>query len=175
MCMCIPLHGGSNGLPGIVGEKGFRFEIMNGYMRDTVINLMDDSRSSIQGGIFTVSLSFDCIDCQNRELGCGIYCDNQWGGNRDEQYCFIPLTFKILGNNHFRLERDTSRQVVTNSTASAIWIESSEDMKAILYELCDRQGWYIECKPARNTELSELILIKASSPDKRLYSSYLSR
>ena len=154
-----------------VKEDGFRFEIMKGYLKSTMISLMDKSRDELPGGIFNVSISLHCTDPQGNDLGCGIYCDNQWGGNRNEKYYFIPLRFENIGGNHFRLERDLTRKPLTNNGMPTDWADETPEMKVIIDELCDPSGWHIESRTLDETGLSELTLIKAADPEKRLYHS----
>ena len=111
------------------GDKGRRFDIVQGYMKDVIVDIMYDETAPIPGGIFAISFSFDCVDFQGKDLGCGLYCDNQWGGNRDEQYYFIPLKYEIIGKNHFRLSPDGTRKTVTNKGAPVEWIRESEGIE----------------------------------------------
>lgn len=148
-------------------DKGRRFEIVQGYMKDVIVDMMYDETAPIPGGIFAVSFSFDCVDFEGKELGCGLYCDNQWGGNKDEQYYFIPLEYEIIGKNHFRLRVDNARPVMTNKDAPLQWVEKSEDMSKLLKELCNPKGWYIGCMPDSYMGTLRWIFKRADAPEKK--------
>ncbi|MBO8481040.1 MAG: hypothetical protein IAC87_00640 [Muribaculum sp.] len=150
--------------------RGRRFEIVQGYMKDVIVDMMYDETVPIPGGIFAISFSFDCVDFQGKELGCGLYCDNQWGGNRDEQYYFIPLKYEVIGKNHFRLYPDEKRKIMTNKGAPVDWVEKSESMSKLLKELCTPKGWYIGYMPDSYLGTSRWIFKRADSPEvKQLY------
>lgn len=152
------------------GDKGRRFDIVQGYMKDVIVDIMYDETAPIPGGIFAISFSFDCVDFQGKELGCGLYCDNQWGGNRDEQYYFIPLKYEIIGKNHFRLSPDGTRRTVTNKGAPVEWIRESEGMTRLLKELCNKDGWYMSYIAESYMGTSRWILKRADFPEeKQLY------
>jgi hypothetical protein len=129
-------------------EKGLRFEIIDGYMKDLVTDIMYDRGNPLPGGIFAISFSFNCVDFEGRELGCGIYCDNQWGANRDEQYYFIPLKYEVVGENHFRLSRDGRKKIITNKYAPVEWVDNSDKMRTLIKEMCNVNGWCL----SRDTE-----------------------
>lgn len=152
--------------------SGLRFAIIQGYMKNVVADIMYDNTAPIPGGIFAISFSFDCVDFEGKKLGCGLYCDNQWGGNRDEQYYFIPMEYERLGKNHFRLSIDESREVVTNKEAPISWLHNSEGMSSLLKELCNRNGWYISYVNTSRSGASRWILKRADAPEgKQLYSN----
>lgn len=153
-------------------EKGRRFDLIQGYMKDIIVDIMYDETAPIPGGVFAISFSFDCIDFQGKELGCGLYCDNQWGGNRDEQYYFIPLRYEVMGKNHFRLSVDHSREIVTNKDAPVSWLSKSKEISSLLKELCNRSGWYMGYVENSHSGVSRWILKRADSPEeKQLYSN----
>lgn len=155
-------------------EKGLRFEILDGYMKELVTDIMYDSRNPLPGGIFAISFSFDCVDFEGRELGCGIYCDNQWGGNRDEQYYFIPLRYEIVGDNHFRLFQEARIEVLTNKNAPVEWVRNSDKMCALIRELCNEKGWYIDHEGEGFMGMSKWMLMRGDAPhDKVLYYSII--
>ncbi len=155
-------------------EKGLRFEIIDGYMKELVIDIMYDRRNPLPGGIFAISFSFDCVDFEGRELGCGIYCDNQWGGNRDEQYYFIPLRYEIVGDNHFRLFQDDGRKVLTNKKAPLEWVSNSDKMRMLIRELCNDKGWHIRRDGQGFMGTSRWIFMRGDAPrDKVLYYNHI--
>jgi hypothetical protein len=175
LLFAISAPAGSNHLEYWRSEKGLRFEIIDGYMKKLVTDIMYDRRNPLPGGIFAISFSFDCVDFEGHELGCGIYCDNQWGGNRDEQYYFIPLRYEIIGENHFRLFQDDGRNVLTNKNAPLEWVNTSDKMCALVAELCNAKGWYIRRDGKGFMGMSRWIFVRGDSPqDKALYYNQIS-
>lgn len=156
--------------------EGRRFDIMHGYLKSTISELMYDESAPLPGGVFATYFSFNIVDFQGNELGCGLYCDNQWGGNPDEQYYFIPFKYEVLGDNLFRLSRDHSRKVITNKNAPVEWVENSENLKLLVKELCNEKGWIIDIEENSFLGTVKWILSRADSPEtKQLYFNSLEK
>lgn len=149
-------------------ETGKRFDIMDGYLKGLMKDIIFDDDTPLPGGIFAAYLSFNCIDFENRELGCGLYCDNQWGGNPDEQYYFFPLKYQILGKNHFRLERDANREIQTNKEASLQWASRSDELNRLIEELCHPEGWLISMERIGESGKVRWILSRADDPQHKI-------
>ncbi len=173
LSVSVSLYAGDN-ISRWMESDSFRFEIVQGYLKPVIKELMYDETIPMPDGLFTVGLYFNYKDSTGKEHGCGLYCDNQWGGNDEEVYCFIPLNLDVLGDNHVRLSRSTSRPVLSNSPSDPGWTESSEGLQKILAELCDAQGWYVEFREGELPAMSEWVLRRADSPEEKVlyYDTY---
>lgn len=154
-------------------KNGLRFDIIQGFLKELVVNIMYDESNPLPGGAFAVSFSFNCKDFNGKELGCGIYIDNQWGGNKDEQYYFIPLEYEKIGDNTFRLRTDRKGRIITNKDAPVDWPLNSEPIRALIKEMC-RSDWNIRHNDNSYMGTSQWILERMDDPQKhRLYFNYM--
>lgn len=154
-------------------KAGLRFDIIQGFLKELVVDIMYDESNPLPGGAFAVSFSFNCKDLNGRELGCGIYIDNQWGGNKDEQYYFIPLDYKVIDSNTFKLSQNKKKKIITNKTAPTDWPYSSEPIKTLIKEMC-KYDWRIRHNSNSYMGTSQWILERKDNPQKhKLYFNYM--
>lgn len=149
-------------------KNSIKFDILHGFLKDLVVKIMYDENNPLPGGAFAISFSFDCIDFKGNRLGCGIYIDNQWGANKDEQYYFIPLEYSIICNDSFTLEK-SGNNIITNKTAPSSWPAESESIRKLIDEMCS-YSWSISYIPDSFQGTSQWILTRNDDPEKnKLY------
>lgn len=150
-------------------SSNLRFDILQGYLKDVVEDIMFDESSVIKGGVVGIYFSFDCVDDSGNALGCGIYMDNQWGGNRNEQFVFIPLDYVVSGENHFLLSRKDDVPIVSNIDGAARWVSKSSGVSELLSELCNKSGWHISYNSRGYLGISQWIFTRGDSGESLYY------
>lgn len=163
----------SEGYVSLWEKDALRFDIIQGFLKELVVEIMYDESNPLPGGAFAVSFSFNCHDFSGKPLGCGIYIDNQWGGNKDEQYYFLPLDYEIIDNDSFRLKAESRPQAVTNKGAPAGWPYTSVHIRNLLKEMC-KGHWNIRHIDNSYMGTSQWILERSDDPQRhRLYYNYM--